>query len=336
MRGTVLLSLLSTLFLGLPAESAVLIPVTPPSGSTSTVVYGINDSNVITGYYQTSDGVQHGFVGPLNGAYTTFDYGETYTNPRAINNNGYITGTADNGGLDIQFERNPGGEIATITMEGFPAGSGLIVQGINSKGVFVGNYLKVGALAAYYGKNAQYQSDFVLPDGSTDADPRGINDSGAVAGFIVRDETRTSDGFVVEKGVETLIDYPDPDVAFTFFQSINKHGTVAGYWTEKNLKRPHAFTYDSGAGTFKQIKVPHSKDVEAYGINSAGLVTIDADTGAFIYCPYSLASGRCPSAGIEIVDAAPIQSAPVSVLRARHHAGGHPPSVYSALSWGRP
>lgn len=327
-----MLPALLAVFLGLPAEGAVLIPVTPPAGSTSALIYGINDSNVITGYYQTSDGVQHGFVGPLNGAYTTFDYGNTYTEPFGINNKGFITGSSDHDGQETLFERSPDGAVTTITIEGFPIfGS---VAGINSKGIFVGNYIKLGVLAAYIGKNAKYQSDFVLPDGSTNAQPRGINDSGAVAGFISKDQ-KTIDGFVVKKDTETLIDYPNPDAVLTFFQGINKHGLVSGYWTEKNDKHPQAFVYDSGSSTFKAIKIPHAKDAEAYGINSAELVTINADVGVFIYCPHSPASGRCPSGGVEIADTPPVSVAPIRTLRARHHAGVLPPSI-SAFPWRRP
>jgi len=76
------------------AQAATIVTVTPPDGATATTVFGINDHGVIAGSYVDANGVEHGFFGPLNGAYTTFDLGGTTTStePRALNDDGDITG----------------------------------------------------------------------------------------------------------------------------------------------------------------------------------------------------------------------------------------------------
>src|SRR2546421_9214077 len=76
----------------LTVEAGTLIPVAPVSGSTSMFVAGINDSDVITGGYVTSDGKEHGYFGPLSGkSYQTFDVGKKGTEARGINNSNYVT-----------------------------------------------------------------------------------------------------------------------------------------------------------------------------------------------------------------------------------------------------
>ena len=76
------------------ANAATLVTVTPPDGAAATTVFGINNHGVIAGSYVDANGVEHGFFGPLNGTYTTFDLGGTATGtePRALNDGGDITG----------------------------------------------------------------------------------------------------------------------------------------------------------------------------------------------------------------------------------------------------
>src|SRR6478672_5939236 len=73
------------------AQGGILIQVPAFPGSTGTYVRAINDKNVITGYYTMADGVPHGFVGTLDGHYTSFDASESGTIPLGIAKNGYIT-----------------------------------------------------------------------------------------------------------------------------------------------------------------------------------------------------------------------------------------------------
>src|SRR5439155_8749595 len=64
-----------------------------PSGSTATVLFGLNDSNRIVGRYVTADGLTHGlFFVPPN-KFFSFDYpGSTFTSLNGINRQGLICG----------------------------------------------------------------------------------------------------------------------------------------------------------------------------------------------------------------------------------------------------
>ena len=64
-----------------------------PSGSTATVLFGLNDKNWVVGRYADSSGATHGlFFVPPN-QFSTFDYpGSTFTSLNGINDKGFICG----------------------------------------------------------------------------------------------------------------------------------------------------------------------------------------------------------------------------------------------------
>src|SRR5690348_10400745 len=119
-----------------------LVQVVPVPNSAGTFVFGINDSGasaVITGSWLDPSGIEHGYVGPANGTnYTTFDDPKSPghgTEPRGINDNGYVTGfsNSQNGSTsgDIPFERDPAGKITEVTRDGKLLN--YLIQGINNK-----------------------------------------------------------------------------------------------------------------------------------------------------------------------------------------------------------
>jgi uncharacterized membrane protein len=74
------------------AIGALHFPI-DPSGSTATVLFGLNDRNWVVGRYGDSSGATHGlfFVPPNN--FFTFDYpGSTFTSLNGINDQGVICG----------------------------------------------------------------------------------------------------------------------------------------------------------------------------------------------------------------------------------------------------
>jgi hypothetical protein len=74
------------------ANGALHFPI-DPSGSTATVLFGLNDRNWVVGRYADSSGVTHGlfFVPPNN--FFAFDYpGSTFTSLNGINAQGVICG----------------------------------------------------------------------------------------------------------------------------------------------------------------------------------------------------------------------------------------------------
>ena len=65
-----------------------------PTGSTYTQPNCINREGAITGYYNDSNGVTHGFLRARDGTITTFDApGSAYTIPQSVNRVGAIVGT---------------------------------------------------------------------------------------------------------------------------------------------------------------------------------------------------------------------------------------------------
>lgn len=162
------------------AHAATLIPVLPPPDAAphSTAVFGINDNNVIAGAYGTSDGVEHGFFGPLNGEYSIFTLGSEGTQPRGINDAGIIMGISDEQtGNALPFERFADGSISYVRKGGVPLGYG-ITGGINSQGIFVasGYDESFTEYLSFYGKKAKYWKP-IEPPGFASPHPRGIDDA---------------------------------------------------------------------------------------------------------------------------------------------------------------
>ena len=290
------------------ADAAVLIPIVPVPGSTSTNVFGINDSNIIVGSYFTADGIQHGFFGTLAGSYTTFDYGTGTTVPRAINNSGYITGQT--GGAE--FERSPDGSFVTIKKHGTLLSG--IAQGINnSDGEFVGDYLDSQFhMVGYYGMAGKFKRDLNLSLDPTSNHPRGINSSNVVVGYF------GNKGFLVRHGVASVLEYPDPAATMTIPEGINDKGLVTGVWFEANGST-HGFELDTKSSTYSTIDVPGTTGSSMLGSNSSGLAAMGSEVGSFIYCPK--AKRKCPGNGMEIADGKRVHVSPGSFLRYRDARG---------------
>jgi hypothetical protein len=74
------------------ANGALHFPI-DPSGSTATILFGLNNLNWVVGRYADSSGATHGlFFVPPN-QFFTFDYpGSTFTSLNGINDQGFICG----------------------------------------------------------------------------------------------------------------------------------------------------------------------------------------------------------------------------------------------------
>jgi hypothetical protein len=74
------------------ANGALHFPI-DPSGSTSTVLFGLNDKNWVVGRNADSSGATHGLFFVLPNEFSTFDYpGSTFTSLNGINDKGVICG----------------------------------------------------------------------------------------------------------------------------------------------------------------------------------------------------------------------------------------------------
>lgn len=335
MRRIALAGIAGLLSLG-SVHAATLIPVPQVPGSTYTSITAINDSDVIVGFYGTSDGAQHGFFGTLDGNYTTVDLSATSTELRGINDAGIIMGIANDANSEPQgFERYADGSTVFVTLKhGAPTGYA-IDGGINSDGIFVasGWDQNFTQFQGFYGKNAQYTRKIEVP-GSFKTYPRGIDDSNDVVGFYsTPDQPSTYHGFLLENGVVTTIDYPDPTEVSTELYGINKHGLIAGGWTDQK-GNPYAFLYDTATGEFTSLEekhVKHGKLAQTLGLNNDGLVAVNFVNGPFIYCPRK--ASTCPAGGFEIADGPVVPAGVVLARKAppRHNAAPRRPAKWRAI-----
>jgi YD repeat-containing protein len=280
------------------AHAASLVTVTPPSGAVETFVFGINSHNVITGSYLDADGVEHGFFGPLNGDYTTFDYGgtSTGTEPRSISDTGTINGFASDPNFTVgaEFFRKTDGTIETFMKDGVALDG--VAQGVSKRGSSTGDYIDpvTGIRTGYLGKNGKYTSDLDLALGATRTSPRAINKSGALAGFFV-DSGGVTHGFILDNGVVQVIDADESGT--TSMEGLNKKGFASLQVVDAD-GNPHSMTYDSGSGEFTTIDVPDGSTYQqAYQVNDKGLVAVITDVGAYIYCPKA---AHCPDGARDI------------------------------------
>jgi uncharacterized membrane protein len=295
------------------AQAGTLVPVTPIPGSIAMTVEAINDNNVIAGFYETADGNEHGFVGPLNGTYETFDFGTSNTTiVHGLNNDGYLTGTsASESGFIIgeEFSRRPNGALSPVTKDGTPLDG--FANGITDHAKFVGDDWVIDinghlTVYGYYGKKNTYQADLVLPFNTDRTRPRGLNRHGEVAGYV-HDLDRPEEfyfGFVLKDGVATEVAYPDPTTYVTLFYGLNDKGAIVGGWQDENQNTQQAFLYDFDRNAFKPIDVPGATFVSATGINNAGLIAVTDDSTAsakaYIYC--SKRKQECPTGGLPTID----------------------------------
>lgn len=288
-------------FLPVPGAyaAATLVPVAPYPGSTTTQVFSINDSNQISGEYTNSDGLEHGFFGPLGGPYTSFDFGATSvgTEARSINNKGVIVGYAPDGNAVTgpAFYRKPDGTIVAIKMD--HVGLQGIAQGLNKLGSSVGDYVtdpNTLAQTGYQAHAGRYQKDLTLGVSATRVAPRAITSNNTVAGWYV-DDSRLQHGFILTDGGTQTI---DADVSGTTnLEGLNDSAIATGSVLDED-ENFHPFVLDTNTSTVTWIDVPGATSSQAWGINRHALVAVSTDIGSYIYCP--LKPSKCPAGGTEV------------------------------------
>ena len=275
------------------AQAGMLVPLPPVPGSYRTIVEGINNKNVVTGYYDTSDGASHGFVGTIDGNYQTFDFPNdgTVTAGTSLNDKGYITVETlelndDCPVVGCQYLRTAEGVLKPIMRDGHKLDGvpGQIIAGQKFVGSY-GAFNEQGRFSfyGYYGKGAKYQSDIILPVNTDDTDAFGYNKAGVVVGAY-RDNDKGGDfvGFLLKNGAVTSVRYPDDAVRYTFLNHVNDKGVVAGRWEDQD-RSSHAFLYKISKNKF--LPIP---DGSTFGyatrINNSGVVAIMVDANPYIYC----------------------------------------------------
>jgi len=274
------------------AAKGKFVQIVPVSGSTSTNVFGINDSDIITGSWLDSSGVEHGYIGPVSGtSYTTFDdpNATTGTEPRAIDDASDVTGFGNSQGGsttgDLPFERTSDGTLTEITKKGKPLN--YLAQGINSKGVFAASYANAttGIDYGYLGRNAAYSAKIKLSIKNAGYAGRGIDTAGDVVGWYLDTTTGLQHGFLISGGSASTLDYKATNESYTVLEGINDKGTISGQWGDTSGV-VHSFLYDMNTQTFKDVIVKGATTfTQVWGVNNNGLVAVGSNVGYYIYCP---------------------------------------------------
>ena len=159
-----------------------------------TLGQSINSAGVITGYYIDGSGVYHGYMRAASGAITRFNAAGSGTAEYqgtvavGINTGGAIAGYyADSSNVYHGFLRAAGGKITAINAPdaGTGAHQGTYASSINTGGVITGRYTDAKGVTHGYVRAADGTITSFDPKGSTLTVPESINDSGAIAGFLL-------------------------------------------------------------------------------------------------------------------------------------------------------
>jgi len=274
------------------ATAGILVPVPAFPGSTASFVYGINNSNVVAGRYQGSDGVDHGFFGTLDGNYTAFDFPGGSSFVTSINDAGDITGYAEASNpncpiIGCEYVRKADGTMEIVTKHGNPL-DGQAEQIVKNR--FVGEYWFIDDggqthINGYRGRMAAWKHDIVLPfDGVGRTRARGLNKKNEIVGFYTAGSTEPA--FLIKDGVASSVAFTDPDTFETIFAGINGTGKIVGSWLNEDGSAGQAFIYESSNDTFRVIDVPGETITFARQVNDAGVVTVGGATSGYIYCTH--------------------------------------------------
>src|SRR5271154_6271845 len=119
---------------------------TNPGDNNGTYPQGINVSGAITGSYQDTSNVFHGFLRSPDGKFTSFEVPDADTSPyngttpSSINDLGAITGSYyDASGFSHGFLRSPDGNFTTFDVPGV-GGYGTLPKAVNLEGAVAGTY----------------------------------------------------------------------------------------------------------------------------------------------------------------------------------------------------
>ena len=273
----------------------------PPSGYAAAGVNGINDSGTIVGSvtYQPApySMYSYGLIQYANGSMTVYKYPtsvQTWLTRRSNSNVtvGYFT---DNTG-QIHGLVKYSSSTATVN---YPANGKpyTFLNGINTAGTIVGRYL------TYVNQKPQF-SGFKWQNGhftkiwypnSTDTQPQGINDNGAIVGWYTTSPRNSGytflRGFILQNGTYKAINDPQGSKALgTMLNDINKNGEIAGnYMTydSNGENQFNGFIYTNG--TFKNVLYPGAMSTAVYGINDYGMVVGMArvpPTNSYTFIPF--------------------------------------------------
>jgi hypothetical protein len=272
------------------AKGGTWVPVNNIKNSTAMTLFGIDDSNNISGQYTDTSGAVHGFTGNFAGTkYKTMDDPSGDTQPRSMNDKGIVTGFDAGAFAPWEWTKSTG--VVGVTLHGTPVDQ--VAQGVTKAGQFVGDYTNTttNLFVGYTGKNAKVIKDFKLSAKNGGYAGRGIDSAGDIAGWYYDPTTGLQRGFLNVAGSKkaTLIDYPSAQ--YTVVEGMNDKGIVVGQWEDASAVI-HGFYYTVSTGKYVDLDPPGSTQTQVWNINNSGVITASGSAGNFVYC---MQATGCPS-----------------------------------------
>jgi hypothetical protein len=219
------------------SDGTITTVAVPYSGTTDTLIFGINDSGEVCGlYFLSASDSDYGFVRNLSGGFTTL-HASSIT--QAINNLGETTGGIAGGRYGYAFVED---QYGNKTQFNPPGSTATIAQAINRSGQVAGYYLDASGIDYGFLRNPDGTIlTFAAPGSGTGTFDgtyvRAMNDLGQIAGYTILN-SGAYHAFVRDRaGNFTVFNAPNAGTcAYTGTQaiSINASGTIAGYYTDTN------------------------------------------------------------------------------------------------------
>jgi len=232
---------------------------TNPADAAGTIVTGVNDLGLVTGYFFDSNFRVHGFLRCPDGKFTTFDAPGDDGQGTIANGPANLEGAIPGFFMDANllwhgFVRSPDGHFAIVTAPDACTGGisvncdGTGVYNINIFGMSVGAYVDNNLVAHGFLRSADGTlKTFEAPGAGTGPSQgtiffqvAGLNNSGAVTASYC-DANGVFHGFLRgHDGHFTTFDAPGADLtpgdsAGTFPVSLNDSGVITGFYIDSNF-----------------------------------------------------------------------------------------------------
>jgi hypothetical protein len=230
--------------------------VNVPNAS-ATLVYAINNSGEVVGYY-TGGGCSQTSCGfsLSNGNLLTIECTvENATDAFDISNTGEIVGTYSYFGGVHGFVWQGNGFCFDIVDPLGPTETE--AWGVNDSGQIVGWYINSSAI--YQGfeyDNGTYTT--ISCAGWANTRAYGINDAGVIVGDVFNSTAGPFSGFTSKSGTCTIFNYPN--ATSTYGRGINKNNQVTGFYTDST----GTFGFGAAGSNFVSISYPGSTATLAY------------------------------------------------------------------------
>jgi hypothetical protein len=193
----------------------------------------------------------------------------TYVNAEGVNDAGAIVGSV---GTTLQSGFVLEGGVFTQLDVPYAGATVTAANGINNSGTVAGGWTAADGVTqqGFTWKNGAFAQVPGYP-GAIQTWPWAINTKGDLAGYV-QDSAGVTHGFVLEKGVYTLLDYPG--AAFTVAVALNDSGEVAGYYCNTTATCDDgSFGFLYSGGTYTSVAVPGVEFTVLNGINNKGTMS---------------------------------------------------------------